>query len=73
METAAAVIFIHGPFLHSTSRVVTKATLRQYRHSDAVTEILQFSDRGHSLIGGGWRDVACACLNWPGRSLRSAS
>jgi hypothetical protein len=73
METAAAVIFIHGPSRHSTSRVITKAALRQHRHSDAVTEILQFPDRGDSLIDGCWRDAACACLDCLGRSLRNAS
>ncbi|GAB3592293.1 alpha/beta fold hydrolase [Angustibacter peucedani] len=44
---------------------VTKATLKQYRHSEAVTEILEFADRAHSLtIDHGWRDVADACLAW---------
>jgi predicted esterase len=28
---------------------VTKSTLKQYRHSDAVTDLEEF-DRGHSLI-----------------------
>jgi hypothetical protein len=45
--------------------VITKATLKQYRHSDAVTDITEFADKGHSLtIDGGWREVADTALNW---------
>ena len=44
---------------------ITKATLKQYRHSDAVTDLIEFPDRGHSLtIDSGWREVADACLTW---------
>ena len=44
---------------------MTKATLQQYRHSDAVTDILEFPDRAHSLtIDHGWREVADASLSW---------
>jgi hypothetical protein len=47
---------------------ITKATLKQYRHSTAVTDLVEFADRGHSLIiDAGWRDVADACLAWLGR------
>jgi len=44
---------------------ITKSTLKQYRHSDAVTDLVEFADRGHSLtIDAGWPDVADACLGW---------
>jgi hypothetical protein len=44
---------------------ITKATLKQYRHSSAVTELLEFADRGHSLtIDNGWQEVAQASLDW---------
>ena len=44
---------------------ITRATLKQYRHSDAVTDLVEFPDRGHSLtIDGGWREVADAALAW---------
>lgn len=44
---------------------VTRATLKQYRHSEAITEILRFPDRAHSLtIDSGWRDVADTVLTW---------
>jgi pimeloyl-ACP methyl ester carboxylesterase len=49
---------------HTVPEVITKSTLKQYRHSDAVTDVQEF-DRGHSLtIDSGWRDVADACLAW---------
>ena len=44
---------------------ITKSTLKQYRHSSAVTDLVEFTDRGHSLtIDSGWREVAEACLAW---------
>jgi predicted esterase len=49
---------------HTVPEVITKSTLKQYRHSVAVTDLEEF-DRGHSLvIDSGWRDVADACLAW---------
>ena len=33
--------------------------------SHAINELIEFSDRGHSLtIDHGWRDVASSCLEW---------
>jgi hypothetical protein len=44
---------------------VTKSTLKQYRHSRAVTDILDFPDRAHSLtIDHGWREVADTALKF---------
>ncbi len=43
----------------------TKSTLKQYRHSEAETDLVEFADRGHSLtIDSGWGEVADACLTW---------
>ena len=50
---------------HTVPEAVTKATLKQYRHSDAVTDIVEFADRAHSLtIDHGWHEVADAALTW---------
>jgi pimeloyl-ACP methyl ester carboxylesterase len=50
---------------HTVPEVITKATVKQYRHSDAVTDLIEFPDRGHSLtIDSGWRAVADECLGW---------
>jgi hypothetical protein len=49
---------------HTVPEVVTKSTLKQYRHSDAVTDLVEF-DREHSLtIDSGWREVAESCVAW---------
>ena len=63
---------MRGPLLlitagrdHTVPESVTRATLKQYRHSDAVTDLLEFPDRAHSLtIDHGWREVADTCLSW---------
>ncbi|RVU17621.1 hypothetical protein EOT10_33885 [Streptomyces antnestii] len=53
VDTANAV---RGPLLlmsggkdHTVPESVNRATLKQYRRSDAVTDIRDFPDRGHSL------------------------
>ncbi len=50
---------------HTVPESVTRSTLKQYRHSEAVTDIETFPDRGHSLtIDSGWTEVADTCLTW---------
>jgi pimeloyl-ACP methyl ester carboxylesterase len=64
-EGRGPLLLIAGGKDHTVPEVVTRATLKQYRHSSAVTDILDFADRGHSLtIDHGWRDVADASLDW---------
>lgn len=64
-ELRGPLLLIMGGKDHTVPEAVTKATLKQYRHSDAVTDILEFADRAHSLtIDHGWRDVADASLEW---------
>jgi len=59
------LLLISGGKDHTVPEVITKSTLKQYRDSLAVTELLEFEDRGHSLIiDSGWRDVATTCLEW---------
>jgi pimeloyl-ACP methyl ester carboxylesterase len=61
------LLLIMGGQDHTVPEAITKATLKQYRYSPAVTELQEFSDRGHSLtIDAGWGDVAKACLSWLG-------
>ncbi len=62
------LLLITGGKDNTVPESVTRSTLRQYRHSQAVTDLLEFPDRGHSLtIDSGWRDVADACLTWLGK------
>ena len=50
---------------HTVPEAIAKSTVKQYRHSSAVTDLEEFTDRGHSLtIDHGWREVADACLTW---------
>jgi pimeloyl-ACP methyl ester carboxylesterase len=62
------LLLIMGGQDHTVPEAVTKATLKQYRHSEATTELLEFADRAHSLtIDHGWPEVADACLAWLGK------
>jgi pimeloyl-ACP methyl ester carboxylesterase len=64
-ETRGPLLLISGVADHTVPDVTTRSTLKQYRHSAAVTELQQFQGRGHSLtIDSGWRDVAEASRRW---------
>ncbi|WP_405768546.1 alpha/beta hydrolase [Streptomyces sp. NBC_01538] len=59
------LLLISGGKDHTVPEVVTRATLKQYRHTEAVTDIINFPDRAHSLtIDSGWREVADTVLTW---------
>lgn len=63
---------IRGPLLvtagerdHAVPPVISRATVKRYNGSPALTEYTEFAGRGHSLvIDGGWRDVADTVLAW---------
>ena len=64
-EDRGPLLLVMGGQDHTVPEAITKATLKQYRHSDAVTDLIEFEDRGHSLtIDNGWREVAEASLTW---------
>ena len=59
------LLLVMGGQDHTVPESITKSTLKQYRGSYAVTDLLEFEDRGHSLtIDSGWQEVARACLEW---------
>jgi pimeloyl-ACP methyl ester carboxylesterase len=59
------LLLVMGGQDHTVPEAITQATLKQYRHSTAVTELVEFADRGHCLtIDAGWREVADTCLSW---------
>jgi pimeloyl-ACP methyl ester carboxylesterase len=67
-ENRGPLLLVMGGRDHTVPEVITKATLKQYRHSEAMTELTEFPDRGHSLtIDSGWRAVAEQCLAWLGK------
>jgi alpha-beta hydrolase superfamily lysophospholipase len=64
-ETRGPLLLISGTADHTVPDVVTRSTLKQYRHSHAVTELTQFEGRGHSLtIDNGWKEVADTAVQW---------
>lgn len=59
------LLLIMGGQDHTVPETVVKSTLKQYRHSTAVTDLREFADRGHSLtVDSGWPEVADAILTW---------
>jgi len=67
-EGRGPLLLVMGGQDHTVPEAITKSTLKQYRHSSAVTELEEFEDRGHSLtIDSRWREVADACLAWLGK------
>lgn len=72
-EVRGPLLLMMGGKDHTVPESVTKATLKQYRHSAAVTEIMDFPDRAHSLtIDSGWRTVADATLSWLDKNVSRA-
>jgi pimeloyl-ACP methyl ester carboxylesterase len=64
-ELRGPLLLMTGGKDHTVPEAVTRATLKQYRHSDAVTDLMEFPDRGHSLtVDAGWREVDDAALTW---------
>lgn len=63
-STRGPLLLMMGRQDHTVPEAITRATLKQYRHSSAVTDLVEL-DRGHSLtIDHGWREVADSCLSW---------
>jgi pimeloyl-ACP methyl ester carboxylesterase len=64
-QSRGPLLLISGAEDHTVPEVSVRSTLKQYRHSTAVTELTQFEHRGHALtIDNGWKEVADAILQW---------
>lgn len=64
-EARGPLLLITGGRDHTVPEAVTRGTLKQYRHSSAITELHEFADRGHSLtIDSGWAEIADFSLSW---------
>ncbi|WP_305790251.1 alpha/beta hydrolase [Symbioplanes lichenis] len=64
-ESRGPLLLVAGGKDHTVPEAVVRATLKQYRHSQAVTDFAEFPDKAHSLtIDSGWREVAEAVLAW---------
>ena len=50
---------------HTVPVAISRGTRKLYHKSPAVTDFMDFADRGHSLtIDHGWREIADYVLNW---------
>jgi pimeloyl-ACP methyl ester carboxylesterase len=64
-EDRGPLLLTMGGKDHTVPEAITKSTYKQYRKSKAVTDIVEFDDRGHSLtMDHGWREVADSVLDW---------
>jgi alpha-beta hydrolase superfamily lysophospholipase len=64
-EDRGPLLLTMGGMDHTVPEAITKSTYKQYRKSKAVTDIVEFDDRGHSLtMDHGWREVADSVLDW---------
>ncbi len=62
------LLMVAGGRDHSAPAAAVRATVQRYR---AVTDYLEFADRGHSMpVDEGWREVAEAALAWLEKSAR---
>jgi pimeloyl-ACP methyl ester carboxylesterase len=67
-QNRGPLLLVMGGRDHTVPEAITKATLKQYRHSDAITGLSEFPDRGHCLTNDSrWRAVADQCLAWLGK------
>ncbi len=63
--TRGPLLLTAGGKDHTVPAAISRATLKQYAKSPAVTELKEFPDRGHSLcLDSGWSTVADAVLDW---------
>ena len=59
------LLLVTGGRDHTVPKAMIRSTRNRYRRSTAVTDLIEFPDRGHSLtIDSGWRTVADTCLSW---------
>ena len=70
-KTRGPLLLTAGGKDHTVPAAITTSTRKLYHKSPAITDFIEFPDRGHSLIiDHGWREVAQAALDWLGqRSL----
>jgi pimeloyl-ACP methyl ester carboxylesterase len=62
------LLLVAGGEDHTVPKSIAKSTLKRYRRSSAITELIEIPGRGHSLtVDAGWREVAQTCLTWLAR------
>ena len=63
--TRGPLLITAGEKDHIVPPVLSKATFNKYKKSSAVTELITFANRGHSLASDhGWKEIAEYSLKW---------
>ena len=69
-KTRGPLLLTAGGRDHTVPPAITTSTRKLYHKSPAITDFIEFPDRGHSLtIDHGWHDVAQAVLDWLSKRL----
>ena len=64
----APLLFIAGPLDRIIPASLNHANAKKYRHAESITEIEEFPDRTHYIIGQeGWTEVADYVQEWLAR------
>lgn len=64
-KTRGPLLLTAGGRDHTVPAAITTSTRKLYHKSPAITDFIEFPDRGHSLtIDHGWHEVAQAVLDW---------
>jgi len=59
------LLLVAGSEDHIVPTVLVRSAQRRYGKSPAVTDFVEFPNRGHSIVlDSGWREVATYCLGW---------
>jgi non-heme chloroperoxidase len=67
-KTRGPLLITAGGQDHTVPPAISTSTRRLYHKSPAITDFIEFPDRGHSLtVDHGWREVAQAALDWLGQ------
>jgi pimeloyl-ACP methyl ester carboxylesterase len=67
-KTRGPLLLTAGGNDHTVPAAITTSTRKLYHKSQAITDFIEFPDRGHSLtIDHGWQEVAQATLDWLGQ------
>ena len=64
-KTRGPLLLTAGGKDHTVPAAITTSTRKLYHKSPAITDFIEFPDRGHSLtIDHGWREIATTSLEW---------
>ena len=67
-KTRGPLLVTAGGKDHTVPPAISTSTRKLYHRSPAITDFVEFGDRGHSLtVDHGWAEVADYALEWLGR------